>query len=139
MQVAQDMTSVKLVRAHVKVLPVLTKQAETLVSGTLIVTLLAVAADTHRLIVPIRVATLLALGDDMVTVHERDDATPGPTAALDVEQVNMMPATLVNPSEQSVAFTTTANALAAMHRKRLEVGDVESLATNHDATILAGP
>lgn len=137
-QIAQNVASEKLVGLHINLLPVIAENAETLVPGTLVISLLAVATDTHRLIIPIRVAAPLALGDDMVTVHENRLASTRLARAIHAEQVNVMPAALVNPRQKSVALTTAAHTLATMNRKRLEIGDVEPLAFDENAAVLAG-
>ncbi len=120
---------ITIVQSHVNLLPMGAEKSKSTVLTAFVIALLAVALDAHRLIVPIRVATLLALGDDMVTVHQNK-------ATITVsEQINVETATLVLPSDEAIAFTTTTNALAAVDRKGAEIRDVESALANLDGAL----
>lgn len=118
---------VGVMQSDVDIFPVLPKLGQSNIIGRFVVALLAVALDAHRLIVPVGVAALLGLWNDMVTIHE-----DGAALVCHTEEVNVQAATLVSPRQNLVAFTTTTNALAAVDSEGLEVGDGEAAFANLD-------
>ena len=129
-KLAGDILPVSVVQRQMDFLPMITELADSLVLFRFIVTLLAVALDAHRLIVPFSVATLLGLRDDMVTIHQNEAVL-----VRLIEEVNVHTTALVKPGQNLVAFTATTHTGAAVDGEGAKAGDTESaIADLHRAT-----
>lgn len=106
---------------RMNVTPVLTERRKDEVFCGLIVALLTVALDAHGLIIPVRVAALLTLRDDVIPIHQNQPVLVGL-----VEQIYVAAAALVFPSNDLVAHSATTNTLATMDSEALEVGHTET-------------
>ena len=104
--------------------PVTPKLSQSNVFGSFPIALLGVALDAHGLIVPFAVWALLGTGDDVVPIHQNGTLI----TLMHRKQVDVLTTTVVNPDDDDIALTTTADTLATMHSKRFETRNLVGLA-----------
>ena len=106
----------------VNVSPVNPKFIKFSVSRRFVVPFFTVATNTGGLVIPVCVRALLALRNDVVTVHQDQVAFGRLT-----KKINVSATALVLPGDQTVPHSTTTNTLATMNGERLEVGHTKSV------------
>lgn len=112
----RNILPVAIVHSDVDCPPPCPKLRQFNVLGSFVVALLTVTFDAHGLVIPVRVRALLALGDDVVTIHQNQ-----PTLLPLTEKVNVDATTVVLPSDEFVTNPTTTDTLASVNSERLEI------------------